>query len=85
MFSACVVEREKHRGVDGASGVEEGDGDTVHTCDAVFIKGWFICALGDYCTLDSYVGASHLWDECWGRVGVGCCKRSRDFQTAFGL
>ena len=40
LFGAYVIERDKHRGVDGACDVKEGTGDTLHACDAAFIKGW---------------------------------------------
>ena len=40
LFGAYVVEREKHRGFDGTCNVEEGADDTLHLCDAAFIKGW---------------------------------------------
>ena len=41
-------------------------------------------ALGEYCTLAPYVGAIHLWGECWGRVGMECWKRSRALRTELG-
>ena len=34
LLGAYFVERDKHCGVDGARNVEEGAGDTLHTCDA---------------------------------------------------
>ena len=40
LFGAYVIERDKHCGVDGRCNVEEGAGDTLHACDAAFIKGW---------------------------------------------
>ena len=40
VFSAYVVECEKNHGVDGVCNVEEGAGNTLHTYDAAFIKGW---------------------------------------------
>ena len=40
LLGAYFVESDKYRGVDGTCNVEEGAGDTLHTCDAAFIKFW---------------------------------------------
>ena len=40
LFGAYVVEREKNCGVDSTGDVEEGAVDSLHVCDAAFIKGW---------------------------------------------
>ena len=40
LFGVYVVESERHCGVDGACDGEEGASDTLHACDAAFIKGW---------------------------------------------
>ena len=40
LFGAYVVERDKHRGVDGTFNVDEGASNTLHACDAAVIKGW---------------------------------------------
>ena len=40
LLGAYFVGCDKHCGVDGTCEVEEGAGDILHTCDAVFIKGW---------------------------------------------
>ena len=40
LFGAYVVERNKHREVNSLCDVEEGASNTLHVCDAAFIKGW---------------------------------------------
>ena len=35
-----VVERNNHRGVKNTCDLEEDARDTLHTCDATFVKGW---------------------------------------------
>ena len=40
LFGAYVVDREKNCGVNRTCNLEEGAGNTLHACDAVFIKGW---------------------------------------------
>ena len=42
-------------------------------------------ASGEYWNLAPYVGAIHLWGECWGRLGTGCWKRYRDLLTELGM
>ena len=84
-FGTNSIERNEYCGVDGESVVEEVAGDALHTCDAAFSSFGAAVALGEYCTLDPYVGASHLWGECWGRGGMGCWKYSRDLRTELGM
>ena len=43
-----------------------------------------VVVLGEYWTLAPYVGASHLWGEYWGLLGMGCWKRSKDFFGGLG-
>ena len=38
LLGAYFVERDKHRGIDSTCNVEEGSGDTLHACDATFVK-----------------------------------------------
>ena len=38
LLGTYLVERDKHRGVSGTCNVEEGAVDTLHTCDADFVK-----------------------------------------------
>ena len=40
VFLTVFIEREGHRGIDGAIDVEENSGDALHTHDAAFIKFW---------------------------------------------
>ena len=44
-LGAYFVESYKHRGVDGARDVGEGDRNTLHACDAPFIKFWCGCGV----------------------------------------
>ena len=44
LLGAYFIERDKHCGAEGARNVEEGAGDTLHMCDAEFIKFW--CSYG---------------------------------------
>ena len=39
-LGAYFVESDKHCGVNGTCNVEEGAGNTLHECDATFIKVW---------------------------------------------
>ena len=85
LLDAYFVEHDKHGGVNGARDVEEGAGDTLHICDATLSSFGVVVAFREYCTLAPYVGASHLWGECWGRGGMGCWKRSRALWKELGM
>ena len=45
LIGAYFVESDKHCGVDCKHDVEEGSGDTLHTCDASFIEFWCGCGI----------------------------------------
>ena len=62
MLGAYFVERNKHHGVDGARDVGEGAGNTLHMCDAAFIKFW--CCFGVWVVL-------YLGPLCWREPFVG--------------
>ena len=84
LFGAYVVERDKHRGVDGACDVEEVAGDTLHACDAAFIKGW--CGQGVRAILHFGPGS---WQEplvrrVLGAHGRGLLKALRIFADIVG-
>ena len=44
-----------------------------------------VVASGEYWTFSPYVGASHLWGEYWGRLGMECWKCSKAFLTELGM
>ena len=62
MLGAYFVERDKHRGVEGARNIEEGASDTLHACDAAFIKFWCGCGI---------CGVLHLGPVHWREPFVG--------------
>ena len=39
----------------------------------------------EYWNLAPYVGASHLWGEHWGSLGMGCWKCSKSLLTELGM
>ena len=66
------VEHNKHGVIDGAWDIDERSGDALHAHDAAFSIFGAVVESGEYWTLESYVGAIHLWGEYWVRLGTEC-------------
>ena len=64
LLGTNFVELNKNHGVDGMRNVEEGTSNTLHACDAVFIKFW--CGCGVWGVL--YLGPVHWRKPFVGRV-----------------
>ena len=71
LIGANFVERDKHCGVDGTRYLEEGAGDTLHACDAKFIKFWCSCGVGGVLQLGPIRGCEPFVGRALGAWGHG--------------
>ena len=84
MLGANFVERDNHCGIDSACNVEEGAGNTLHTCDAVFIKFWCGCGVWGVLHLSPIRGCETFVGRVLGAWGHGVLETFQGFADRVG-